>query len=301
MYFIFITFIDLIDTSFTDFLARLPEARLSLTAGERIVDNDSCVDAVGPISPGLHNSLSLFGSTSAGATVDAGAFDAVPSCGLASRATAPGVWYTIVGNGRTIAASTCTGTDYNSQISVFTGSCFQLTCVDGNDDACGSQSRLDFQSIQDETYHVLVHGFGSASGKFTLFLPTRLARLFPQPLQDFSSPQYEAFDWITTKDSTDLQSTLSDDALVERFVLVLLYFSTNGESWEDQTGFLNPLDAHCSWKSGAELGGLFSRTFLRCNNEGSVVALALCKFSQSSTCYFMNCTNNIRLTRFYQL
>jgi hypothetical protein len=116
--------------------------------------------------------------------------------------------------------------------------------------------------------------------------------LFPQPLQDFSSLQHEAFDWITTKDSTDLQSTLSDDALVERFVLVLLYFSTNGESWEDQAGFLNSLNAHCSWKSGAEL----SRTFLDCNKEGSVVALGLCKFSQSSTCYFMNCTNNICLT-----
>jgi hypothetical protein len=289
IYFIFVTFIDLIGTTFTDFLTLLREARLSLTAGERIVDNDSCADAFGPISPGLHNSLSLFGSTSAGATVDA-----VPSCGLASRATAPGVWYTIVGNGRTITASTCTGTDYDSQISVFTGSCGKLTCVDGNDDECGSQSRLDFRSIQDETYHVLVHGFGGASGNFTLFIPARLEILLAQPSQDFSSPQYEAFDWITTKDSTDLQSTLSDDALVERFVLVLLYFSTNGESWTDQAGFLNPLNAHCSWISDV----LFSPTFLDCNDEGSVVTLDQGKFSQSSTCYLMNCTNNICLTLF---
>jgi hypothetical protein len=262
MYFIFITFIDLIGTSYTNFLALLPEARLSLTAGERIVDNDSCVDAFGIITEGLSTSLSLFGSTSPSATVDA-----VPSCGLASNPTAPGVWYTIVGNGRTITASTCTGTDYNSQISVFTGSCGQLTCVDGNDDACGSQSRLYFQSIQDEIYHVLVHGFGGASGNFTLLISTR------------SSPQHEAIDWIATKDSTVLRSTLSPEALVERFVLVLLYFATNGASWEDQSGFLTPLDGHCSWNSA-----LPGNTFLRCNDEGSVVTLDLCKFSHSSTC-----------------
>jgi hypothetical protein len=36
-------------------------------------------------------------------------------------------------------------------LSVFTGSCGQLTCVDGNNDVCGSQSRVDFQSNRDQT------------------------------------------------------------------------------------------------------------------------------------------------------
>jgi hypothetical protein len=278
MYFIFITFIDLIGTSFTDFLALLQEATASLTAGERTVDNDSCENAVGPISPSgfLSNSLSLFGSTSAGATVDA-----APSCGLASNPTAPGVWYTVMGNGETITASTCTGTDYNSQISVFTGSCGQLTCVDGNDDACGSQSRVDFRSIQGQGYRLLVHGGGDASGHFSLFITTGLATLFDQAMQqELSSPQYKAFDWMTNSDSNDLQSTLSDDELVDRFVLVILYFATNGESWWDQAGFLRPLNSHCSWNSGF---GRFERGVV-CNDEGAVVTLNLCKFRHSSTC-----------------
>jgi hypothetical protein len=169
------------------------------SAGEefqlQVVDNDLCQDAFGPINPGVGTFLS--GSTSNGATVDAES----PSCGSASSATAPGVWYTVVGNGGAITTSTCsTGTDFQSQISVFStplsstspistspistspisGSptsspssspdvCGLLTCVAGNNNACGSgQSSVAFQSIQDQTYHVLVHGFGEASGNFVL-------------------------------------------------------------------------------------------------------------------------------------
>jgi hypothetical protein len=82
------------------------------------------------------------------------------------------VWYTIIGDGGAITVSTCNGTGFDSQISVFTGSCGQLTCVDGNDDACGSQSLVAIQSNQNETYHVLVHGFGGASGDFALLIIT---------------------------------------------------------------------------------------------------------------------------------
>jgi hypothetical protein len=227
----------------------------------------------------------LFGSTSTAATIDA-----VPSCGSASGPTAPGVWYTIIGNGDAITASTCTGTEFDSQISVFSGFCDQLACVVGNNDACGSQSRVDFQSIQDQTYHVLVHGVGGASGTFALgIIPTRLASLFDffviynisiQALQDLSSPQYAALDWMANIDSIDLQATLSDDELVERFVLVLLYFATGGASWSDQANFLIPSLNICSWNRNVD----FIRGVLGCNDEGSVVRLDLCKFPNLSNC-----------------
>jgi hypothetical protein len=47
-----------------------------------------------------------------------------------------------------------------------------------------------------------------------------------QALQDLSSPQHEALIWMTNNDSTDLQVKVSDDELVERFVLVILYTRT---------------------------------------------------------------------------
>jgi hypothetical protein len=238
-----------------------------------IPDQDSCDNTFGPIT----RAVGMSGSTLNGVTVDIEA----PSCGSASKATAPGIWYTIIGDGGAIAASTCNGIDFDSQISAFTGSCDQLTCVDGNDNYCGSQSLVDFQSIQNQTYHVLVHGYGNSSGKFALqIIFTRLSDLFvkykvsTQALQDPSSPQYLALVRMADNyDSTTLQSTLSDDELVERFALVLLYFATGGGSWLDQAGFLTPLTHTCSWNSIVD-----DIIPVGCNEEGSVMTLDLSKF-----------------------
>jgi hypothetical protein len=230
----------------------------------------------------------LSGSTSAGAI-----FDAPPSCGEASIQTTPGSWYTITGNGQVITASTCTGTYFDSQLSVFTGaSCSQLTCVDGNDDACGDgfQSRVDFQSNQGQTYFVVVHGVFEATGNFDLqIIPAGFTSLFDlfvnfkvssQALEDPTSPQYAALDWMTNNDSTpDLQSPLSHNWLVERFVLVLFYFSTDGASWLDQAGFLTSSLNTCAWNS---IVGLFGPIGVGCNDEGSLDSLSLCKFPNSS-------------------
>ncbi len=56
-------------------------------------------------------------------------FDDVGFCGTDN--TAPGVWYAIIGKGGMITkASTCGMVDYDSKISVFTGACGNLTCVE---------------------------------------------------------------------------------------------------------------------------------------------------------------------------
>jgi hypothetical protein len=244
------------------------------------VDKDSCVNAFGPIT----RAEVIPGSTSSGATVDIEA----PSCGSASEPTTSGVWYNIIGDGGAIVASTCDGTNFDTQISVFTGSCGQLTCVDGSDNACGSQSLVEFQSIENQTYHVLVHGYGNSTGTFSLqIIFTRLSDLFVKykvsihALQDPASPQYLALAWMADNDSPDLQSTLSDDELVERFALVLVYFATGGGSWLNQAGFLTLILDTCSWNSivdGSRVLGV------DCNDEGHVVTLDLCKCLKPSTC-----------------
>jgi hypothetical protein len=254
-----------------------------------ITDGDSCDNAFVPIT---RAEVVIPGSTLNGATVD---IDAA-SCGSASEPTAPGVWYNITGVGGNITLSTCsTNTDFDSQISVFTGSCDQLTCVDGNDNAsgyyCGSQSRLEFESIRNQTYYVLVHGFGNSSGIFDLqIVHTRLVTLSEllvkynvssQGFQVTSSPQYaKTLVWMVENDSPDLQSTMSDDELVERAILVLIYFTTGGPSWLDQAGFLTPLLDICSWNSMVEGTYVLS---VGCNDEGSVTTLDLCKFPKIST------------------
>ena len=105
----------------------------------------------------------------------------------------------------TLPHTPCTGTRFDSQTSVFAGdSCGQVTCIDGNNDACCSQSLVVIQSNQDHACHVLAHGFGCVSGNFALqIIPTRLVGLsgllasckcsmHPSLLQDLSSLQHAA-------------------------------------------------------------------------------------------------------------
>jgi hypothetical protein len=128
--------------------------------------NDNCADA---FSVG-HNPSSTPGSTD-DMTVDTGA-----DCQGVS-ATAPGVWYTVLGTGTTMTASTCgEGGDANfdTQISVFCSGCGGMTCVAANDDSpecAGSttgHSSVSWCSSPGALYHILVHGYAAETGIFQL-------------------------------------------------------------------------------------------------------------------------------------
>lgn len=94
------------------------------------------------------------------------AADAVPTC-VTTLSSAPGVWYKFTGDGSTTTLDLC-GSSYDTKIGVFSGSCAALTCVTGNDDFCGLQSRVTFVTTPGTTYNVLVTGFGTANGFFVL-------------------------------------------------------------------------------------------------------------------------------------
>ncbi|MFN8698658.1 MAG: T9SS type A sorting domain-containing protein, partial [Flavobacteriales bacterium] len=111
---------------------------------------------------------SVNGSTT---TLNGATNDLMPTqCGAASpdaTQTANGVWYRYAGNDQTVTASLC-GSGYDSRISIYTGSCGTLTCVAGNDDACGLQSEVSFNAFAGDDYYIMVHGFGGSTGTFTL-------------------------------------------------------------------------------------------------------------------------------------
>lgn len=103
------------------------------------------------------------------ATADANAFDCVTSV------TAPGVWYSIVGDGNTLTLSTCDQASYDTKIHVYCGTCGALICVTGNDDGagCGGFTSLaSFCSAAGQDYLVLVSGFSTLTGAFDLTLST---------------------------------------------------------------------------------------------------------------------------------
>lgn len=137
--------------------------------------NDNCAGAL-PISCGQ----TLTGST-ASASADAG----ISFCGTFLN-TAPGVWYTFVGDGSDVTVSTCNPTtDYDTKLGVFSGTCGSLACVDGNDDQAGAydaacdgvgngvfnrSSTVSFTTTCGETYYIYVTGFSAESGNYGLSL-----------------------------------------------------------------------------------------------------------------------------------
>ena len=119
-------------------------------------DNDECADAE-PIA---------VGGSASGSTVLATA-DVAPFCG-AIDGTGGGVWYSVIGNGNTLKATLCNGTDYDSKIRVFCSDCAAPLCVSGNDDSCDLQSETSWCSEAGVEYLILVHGFGSHTGNYQL-------------------------------------------------------------------------------------------------------------------------------------
>ncbi|MHC4990778.1 MAG: hypothetical protein ACYTGC_07330, partial [Planctomycetota bacterium] len=121
--------------------------------------NDDCEDAIALPVPSMTAGTTMF------ATVDAG----VPDCSVGI--TSPGVWYTVEGAGAPMTATLCPprgGADFDSKLTVYSGSCADLTCVVDNDDTCGLQSEVSWCARTGTTYYILVHGFGGEFGGFTL-------------------------------------------------------------------------------------------------------------------------------------
>ncbi|HEV8112841.1 MAG TPA: GEVED domain-containing protein [Planctomycetota bacterium] len=84
--------------------------------------------------------------------------------------TAPGIWYLVnVGSSQTVYADTLTAS-YDTKLHVYTGTCGALTCVTVNDDIQGSpfHSKVAWQASAGQNYYVLVSGFGTGVGTFTL-------------------------------------------------------------------------------------------------------------------------------------
>eukprot|EP00538_Stauroneis_constricta_P006094 CAMPEP_0119563920 /NCGR_PEP_ID=MMETSP1352-20130426/25242_1 /TAXON_ID=265584 /ORGANISM="Stauroneis constricta, Strain CCMP1120" /LENGTH=2377 /DNA_ID=CAMNT_0007612611 /DNA_START=158 /DNA_END=7291 /DNA_ORIENTATION=+ len=124
-------------------------------------------------------------STSQGSIVGSTKRAALPteftaSCDGATQVTAPGVWYSIVGQNEHITIDTCDSISakkldptfgmFDTQIIVLNGRCNGLRCVSGNNDrrGCLQQSSVTWYGKRREKYHILVFGEGLDQGDFVL-------------------------------------------------------------------------------------------------------------------------------------
>lgn len=164
------------------------------------------------------------GTNSAANNVGAG-----PFCGTTPGSA--GVWYTVVGTGGQMIASTCTGSNFDTKLNVYTGSCGAFTCVGGNDDACGTQSRVTFNSVQGQLYYIYVTGFGTASGNFTLTMESACATTATLPAPEYRqycNPQtellgvelngfVESYQWL--QNGSPVSGATSSELLLNRWSL----------------------------------------------------------------------------------
>lgn len=76
------------------------------------------------------------------------------------------------------------------------------------------------------------------------------------------SPQYKALQWITMGDANQV-GVDETDRIIQRYVLAVLFYSTNGDNWVNQFEFMTQ-DNECAW-SGA----------LQCNSKGLITDIDL--------------------------
>ena len=125
--------------------------------------NDNCSGAIN-----VSCNQTISGST-VGATSDA----SMGSCAAGTGGTPNlGVWYRLQGDGSQVTASLCNSA-FDTKIHIYEGSsCGSLVCVASNDDSgfCSptTRSNVVFNTNAGSTYYILVSGFGSATGAFSL-------------------------------------------------------------------------------------------------------------------------------------
>lgn len=118
--------------------------------------NDLCADATS-----ITCGATVTGDTSQATNTG----DPMDDCGTANGA--PGVWYSLTGNGDIVTLGLC-NSSFDTKIRVYSGDCNTLQCVGGNDDSCGLQSEVSFISQPGTNYLVYVFGFGTNTGAFEL-------------------------------------------------------------------------------------------------------------------------------------
>ncbi|MEC7775557.1 MAG: thrombospondin type 3 repeat-containing protein [Planctomycetota bacterium] len=134
--------------------------------------NDLCLDAaeLDFVEAIDGNGGAVLTASASGTTTTGTADPETAECG---SSTAPGVWFEVIGNGRTMWAETC-GSNYDTRLSIFDGDCTAPLCVTQNDDACALQSRVSWNTEEGLSYFVLVHGFGSSAGNYLLAITAQL-------------------------------------------------------------------------------------------------------------------------------
>jgi hypothetical protein len=119
--------------------------------------NDDCDDGI----------LVCYDSTTTGYNTQATNDICAPPC--SGYSVLSGVWYEVIGTGHYFTADTF-GSDFDTILFVYCGTCDGLTCVGVNDDTGGLQSQVTWCTAPLQRYFIAVGGYGGAQGNIVLTL-----------------------------------------------------------------------------------------------------------------------------------
>jgi len=107
-------------------------------------------------------------------------------------------------------------------------------------------------------------------------------------LNDVSTPQFQALNWIANEDAAKLSP--GDTAVETRYVAAVLYYALEGSGWLDNYSFLSEGNI-CTWNQNGADGFVFG---INCSSDGTVESLRLCEFLR--TACSCACPTIMRLT-----
>jgi hypothetical protein len=94
-------------------------------------------------------------------------------------------------------------------------------------------------------------------------------------LLDESSPQYQALDWLAFEgNATYAIQNVTTSILLERYIMAVLYFTTDGQNWNSDYNFLSNFST-CEWPSPIEENERETTPGVRCDVEGNIVKIFL--------------------------
>ena len=165
---------------------------LNLTCQTPIL-NDECEGAI-PIACGETLNGTTFGAN--------GDNETAPYC--SAPIISPGVWYKFSDDSGIVndfTLSLC-GSDFDTQLAVYTGECGNLICEIGNDDFCVAGSQVSFQGDGNTDYYFLIHAYGGDTGNYIINLECDpVLGVEENALMDFSYYPNPTSDVLTLKNN----------------------------------------------------------------------------------------------------
>jgi hypothetical protein len=144
--------------------------------------------APSPSNDACSNAQNISCNSMLSGTLNGATADNVPSCLIQGNGE-EGVWYSFNGNNSNVTFSTCGNSQFDSQLSVYSGECSDLSCVAANDDNAlcesnGSSSYISFNAVLGTTYFIRVHANTQPNSNYNFNLNCSCAPLCILPAND---------------------------------------------------------------------------------------------------------------------